>query len=151
MFTWVGQPRGCAVMLYVGEGLEREQWRLLHSLSIFSRSLRYPQSNWALLMLIPKCVCVCVCSRPLWVYNKLSCEAGSFSCCCLNPYRCLQSEVWGLLSRLELWVAGSATWSTSCSLALPHHNPLPHGIHQPPLPCESSPPSCPAPPLPPSG
>ena len=25
--------------------------------------------------------------------NKLSCEAGSFSCCLLNPYRCFQSEV----------------------------------------------------------
>ena len=28
--------------------------------------------------------------------NKLSCEAGSFSCCCLNPHGCFQSEVGGL-------------------------------------------------------
>ena len=30
--------------------------------------------------------------------NKLSCEAGSFSHCRLNPHLCLQSEVWGFIS-----------------------------------------------------
>ena len=53
-------------MLYVGEGSEREQWRLLHSVPVFSHSPRYPPSNWAFLVLLPKWV-GCVHSRPLWV------------------------------------------------------------------------------------
>ena len=48
---------------------------------------------------------VCVCSRTLWgLSSELSCEAGSFSCCLLNPHRCFQSEVWAFISLLELWV-----------------------------------------------
>ena len=30
--------------------------------------------------------------------SELSCEAESFFCCCLNPHRCFQSEVWGFIS-----------------------------------------------------
>ena len=30
--------------------------------------------------------------------NELSCEGGHFSCCCLNPHRCFQSEAWGFIS-----------------------------------------------------
>ena len=30
--------------------------------------------------------------------NNLSCEAGSLSCCCPNPHRRFQSEVWGFIS-----------------------------------------------------
>ena len=56
----------CAVMVYVWEGSEREQWCLLHSPPAFSHSLCYPQSNWAFLVLIPG-RWVCVCSRTLWV------------------------------------------------------------------------------------
>ena len=52
--------------LYVGEGSDREQWCLLHSLLVFSHFPRYPQANWALLVLILGWV-VCVCSRILWV------------------------------------------------------------------------------------
>ena len=37
-----GNTRCCTVMLYVGEGSEREQWRLFHSLPVFSHSLHYP-------------------------------------------------------------------------------------------------------------
>ena len=54
-------------MLYVGEGSKREQWRLLHSLLIFSHFPRYAQSNWALLVLIFPDGWVCIRSRPLWV------------------------------------------------------------------------------------
>ena len=61
-----GNPQGSTVMLYVVEGSDGEQWRLLHSLLVFSHSLCYPQSNWALLLLLPKWG-VCVRSRPLWV------------------------------------------------------------------------------------
>ena len=52
----------------MGEGSEREQWCLLCSCSllVFSHFPRYPQSNWALLVLIPG-GWVCVCSRTLWV------------------------------------------------------------------------------------
>ena len=39
----------------------------------------------------------CARSRPLWA-NELSCEAGSFSHCHLNPHRCFQSVVWGFIS-----------------------------------------------------
>ena len=40
---------------------------MLCSLPVFNYSLCYPQSNQALVVLIPGCVCVCVCSRTLWV------------------------------------------------------------------------------------
>ena len=49
-----------------GGGSEREQCCLLHSLLVFSHFLHHPQSNWALLVLIPGWV-VCVHSRTLWV------------------------------------------------------------------------------------
>ena len=59
----LGVPQG-GVMLVAAKwcctrGAEREQWCLLCSLPVFSHSLHYPQSNWALLVLIPKCVGVC--------------------------------------------------------------------------------------------
>ena len=43
-----------------------------------------PTANLALLVLIPRWG-VCVHSRTLWVSKELSCEAGSFFRCCLNP------------------------------------------------------------------
>ena len=54
-------------MLYVGEGSEREQWHLLCSLPDFSHLPHFPQSNWALLVLIFPDGWVCIRSRPLWV------------------------------------------------------------------------------------
>ena len=87
--------------------------------------------------------------------NKLSCEAGSFSHCCLNPHRCFQSEVLRLyFPGLEPWVAWSVS-PPSCSSQFictqmwnhPVGNPLPHRVLQPP-PCrESSLSSCPSPPF----
>ena len=80
--------------------------------------------------------------------NDLSCEAGSFSCCCPNPHRCFQSEVLRLyFPVLELW----ATWFVSlprcssrfiCRQMWDHLvcKPLPCWVHQL-QPChESSPP-----------
>ena len=61
-----GNLHGCIVMLYVEKGSEREQCRLLCSLLVFSHFPRYPQSNWALLVLIPRWVGF-VCSKTLWV------------------------------------------------------------------------------------
>ena len=59
VFTGAGNSVHCAVTLYVGDGSDREQWCLLYSLPVFSHSLHYPQSNWALLVLIPRWVGLC--------------------------------------------------------------------------------------------
>ena len=45
-------PCHCLVLLSVGEASEREQCCLLGSWPDFSHFLRYPQTNWALLLLI---------------------------------------------------------------------------------------------------
>ena len=88
--------------------------------------------------------------------NELSCEAGGFSHCCLNPHRCFQSVIWGFISLH--WNSGLRGLSQSlpvvalpacCSLAHPAPqsapsldppaNVLPNAIlHAPPC-CESSP------------
>ena len=68
MFTQVGQPTSLCCDAVHGGGAKREQWHLLHSLPDFSHSLRYPQSNWAPVVLIPEWVG----SRPLWVSPKKS-------------------------------------------------------------------------------
>ena len=83
----------------MGEGSERKQWHLLHSLLDFNHSLCYPQSKWALLMLLPGWVGLCTFQAPVGLSKEISCEAGSFSCCRLNPHRCFQSEVSGFISR----------------------------------------------------
>ena len=67
----VSKPCSCAVTLYMGKGSKREQWHLLRSLPDFSHFPCYPQSHWALLVLLPS-VWLCVCSRPLWVFPKNS-------------------------------------------------------------------------------
>ena len=87
--------------LLCSKGSEREQWHLLHSLPVFSHFPHYPQANWALLVLIPWVGGFVYILEPS---NKLSCEAVSFSCCCLNPHRCFQSEVWGFIS--PRWIRG---------------------------------------------
>ena len=87
--------------------------------------------------------------------NELSCEAGIFSCCCLNTHRCFQLEILRLyFPMLEPWVVWSVS-VTSCSCWFicvriwdsPGCKPLPCWVCQP-LPChESSLPGCPAPPF----
>ena len=49
---WVN-PWRCVLVLYFGKGSEREQYHLLSSRQAFSHFLHYPQSNWALMVLIP--------------------------------------------------------------------------------------------------
>ena len=92
-----------------------------------SHSLRYPQLNWAPLVLISKWVDLCILQAPVGLFKELSCEAGSFSCCCLNPYGCFQSVVWGFIS--PPWSPGlpgllpgppAAASLVSCSLACPN-------------------------------
>ena len=74
--------------MYVGEGSKREQSCLLSSWLAFSHFLCYPQSNWALLVLILRWVGLCMFWDPVGLSSELSCEAGSFSCC-LNPHKFL--------------------------------------------------------------
>ena len=56
--VWGNAPC-CVVMLYVGEGSERECWRLLCSQSAFSHFPCYPHANRALLWLNPRWVGLC--------------------------------------------------------------------------------------------
>ena len=58
-------------MLYVGEGSKKEQCHLLHSLQVFSHFPLYSQSNWALLVLIPRCVGLCIFQDPVGLSNEL--------------------------------------------------------------------------------
>ena len=60
----MGQPTRCVVTLYVGEG-PRGSNGACSTLLAFSHSLHYPQSNWALLVLLPS-GWACVHSRLLW-------------------------------------------------------------------------------------
>ena len=60
---------------------------MFHSPPDFSHFLRYTESNWAPLVLIPEWVGLCTLWTTVGPSNDLSCEAESFSCCCLNPQR----------------------------------------------------------------
>ena len=80
------KPRHCVEMLYVEEGSKREQCHSFSSPPSFSHFCHYPQSNWALLVLIPRWVGLCTFWDPVGLSNELSCEAGSFSRH-LNPHR----------------------------------------------------------------
>ena len=72
----------------------------------FNHFLCYPKAHWALLVLIPRWVGLCIFLDPLGLSNKLSCEGGSFSCH-LNPHRFFQSEVLRLyFSALESGLYG---------------------------------------------
>ena len=52
VFTRAGQPKSMCCDAVCGGGAEREQWCLFHSLPVFSHYPCYPQSKWALLVLI---------------------------------------------------------------------------------------------------
>ena len=58
-----GDPHCCGVTLYVGRGPSKG---FLCSLLVFSHFPCYPQSNWPILMLIPRWVGLCT-SRTPWV------------------------------------------------------------------------------------
>ena len=77
-------------------------------------------------MLLPKWVGLCMFWDPVGLSKELSCEAGSFSCCHLNPHRCFQSVVWGFTS--PSWNSGlgglspgqpAAALPAGCSFAHP--------------------------------
>ena len=54
---------GVALVLHCdavrGGGAKTEQWSPLHSPPDYNLSLRYPQSNWAPLVLVPEWVGLC--------------------------------------------------------------------------------------------
>ena len=74
-------------------GAKKEQWHPLQSPPDLNLSLRYPQSNWAPLVLVPEWVGLCTPQAPVGLSNDLSCEAGSLSCSCPKPHGSFQSEV----------------------------------------------------------
>ena len=121
---------------------------------VFSHSLCYPQSNCALLVLLPKWVGLCIFEDTVGLSNKLSCEAGSFSPCHLNPHRCFQLVVWGFIFpswNSGLWGLSPVDQLLPCwpaaGLCTVFHNPPPCWVHQLPPCCETSPSGCPSPPL----
>ena len=80
----------------------------------FSHFLCYT-TNWALLVLIPGWVVLCMFQDPVGLSKELSCEAGNFSRC-LSPHRFLLPEVLRLyFPTLEPWVA----WSVSLPVVPP--------------------------------
>ena len=71
-------PLHCIVVLYVGEGSEREQCLLIGPCPTFSHFPHYPQANWALLVLVPGWEGLCMFREPVALSNEFSCESGSF-------------------------------------------------------------------------
>ena len=120
---------------------------MLSSLPAFSHFLHYPQVNWALLVLIPVWMGLCTLWDPVGLSNKFCREAGSFSCCRLNPqgvfngrFDALFPHTGALVLRglfcspfvppgLSACKCGT-TWSSSCCLA---PSPLCSGCPSPPL------------------
>ena len=66
-----GNPCCCLVALYMGEGSKRGQCLLLGSQLAFSQFPLYPQANWALLVLIPEWVDLCMLKVPVGLSNCL--------------------------------------------------------------------------------
>ena len=107
------------------------------------------QANWALLVLIPVWVGLCMFYDPVSLSNELSCEAGSFSPC-VNTHKYFQSEALRMyFPMLGPWVT-QAVSLPSCSSHFicmqmwdrPVYQLLPGWVLQLP-PCrESSPPDC---------
>ena len=144
-----GGALSCFVTLYVGEGSKREQWCLLCSLPVFSHSLHYPPSNWAVWCCFPS-GWVCVCSRTLWVSPTISPVK-------LAVYSAAASPPTGVFNKwFEAWFPGARALGCevcylvhqllpcqpAAALPTPFHNPPPLWFCQLPPCCESSPPSC---------
>ena len=93
-------------------GAEREQWCPLPSPPDFSLSLRYPQSNWAPLVLVPEWVGLRTLQAPVGLSNDLSCES-----LLLLPQPPRAFSIRGLrryFPALEPWVAWSASLPAVC-------------------------------------
>ena len=105
----------CAVMLYVGAG-PRGSNGARFTPPDFNLSLRYPQSNWAPLVLVPEWVGLCTLQTPVGLSNDLSCEAGSLSCCRPRVFSIRGLRLY--FPTLEPWVVWSASLPTVCPFYL---------------------------------
>ena len=110
---------------------------MLGSWLAFSHFPLYPQANWVFLVLASwgvgaGGVVLCTFYDPVSLSNKLSFEAGSFSCC-LNPHRFF------LLEALRLYFPALAPWVTrsvslpSCSSCFIHTQMWDCQVLQPPV------------------
>ena len=86
--------------------------------------------------------------------KELSCEAGSFSCCCLNPTGVFNQWFEALFPHLGTVgcmvchpVHQLLSGRLAAAFPTPLHNPPPCWLHQPPRCHESSLPRCPSLPL----
>ena len=132
-----------------GGGAEREQWQLLYSLPIFSHSLHYPQSNWALLVLLPS-GWSCAHSRPLWVsLTNSPVKLGVSLAAASTPTGVFSQWFEALFPRAGALVCVACClvhqllphWPAA-ALSTPLHNQPPHWAHQLPPWLKSSPPGC---------
>ena len=99
-----------------GGAAGREQWCSLHSPLDFNTSLRYPQSNWAPLVLVPQWLGLCTLQAPVGLSNDLSCES-----LLLLPQPSRAFSIRGLrlyFPKLEPWVAWSASLPAFCPVYL---------------------------------
>ena len=135
-----------------GGGAKREYWRPPHSPPDSSPPLRYPQSNWAPLVLVPEWACAH--SRPLWIspttspvrlgvspaaaptpmgvfnqrFEALFPCSGALGCSVYFAPRCLSG-----LSVSECGAAGSACGRTACAVRPTLHQSGSHQGHVSPL------------------
>ena len=127
---------------------------MLHSLLVFSHSLRYPRSDWALLVLLPEWV-GCAGPRPLWVSptnspvrlgvspSAASTPTGVF----IQGFEALFPHTGILGCAVCRQVNQLLPHRPAAALPTPLHNPPPHWVCQLP-PCPGfSPPGFRSPPL----
>ena len=107
MFTRVGQPMLLCCDAICGEGSEREQCCLFCSLPVFSHFPCYPQSNWAILALVPGWW-ACECSRTLLVSPMNSPRGWELLLLLPQPPQVFSIRgLRGYFPSLKLWVVQS--------------------------------------------
>ena len=91
-------PSLCVLTLYVGEGSEREQWRLLCSLVDFNHSLHYHNQIGPFWCCFPG-RWACACSRTLWVSPTDSpVRLGVSPAAAPAPTSVFSQRFWGFVS-----------------------------------------------------
>ena len=92
----MGQPTLLCCGAVCGGGVREGAMLLAWLLSCLKSLSHYPHSNWALLVLIPGWVGLCMFWDPVGPSNELSCEAVSFSHHC-NLHKFYSQRFWGFL------------------------------------------------------
>ena len=98
-----GNPLGCVVALYVGEGSEREQWHLPNSPGLSVTSPTVHKQSGPFWCWFPG-GWFCVCSRTLWVSPTNSSVRLGVSPTAGNPHRFYHQRFWGFISLC--WIPG---------------------------------------------